>query len=613
MELIHLIMPTLISLFLYERIYKKMTNYERIQKYVIFFFLNNLIIFGFLYIQTNNYLLFNLETYTPSMMIKLYLLEIVVALTIGWIACYLKKNIKQLKNKLLLEIKNKKNIKHYILKYLLIFLIFLVFQLMTWIPETFGSVTFSQIMFTLTTSITGTEESIINSFLTDCLLYSLSISIIVTIVVELIRLLLKAISQIIIEKKINKIITKILKIFTKIIHTIIYLVLIIVLIVNIINVAEPLGVIEYYEHTRQTTSLYEDNYVDASTVDFSFPDEKRNIIFIQLESMETSVFSTEEGGIMSENYSPYLYQLALDNVNFKQDYEVGGYTQVSGTGWTVAGITSQLLGIPINIPIDGNTYGSEDFLPGAYGMGDILAAANYNTVAVMGSDSTFGNRNTLLQNHGDFEIIDLYGARELGYIPEDYSVWWGYEDSIVYEIAKDQLDELSKEEEPFFLYMLSSNQHFEDGYLEESCPITEDEQLENVYLCADLMIKEFIDYLKSQNYYENTTIVITGDHLSMNTTVFPILDEIALQIRRGYFAILNGTEEYTNDTSREYTSFDILPTALQSIGVEWDSDSLALGTSLYSSESTLLERYGSETLNKELMKNSDYYNDELLK
>ena len=46
--------------------------------------------------------------------------------------------------------------------------------------------------------------------------------------------------------------------------------------------------------------------------------------------------------------------------------------------------------------------------------------------------------------HGQYEIYDYYTAIEKGKIPEDYYVWWGFEDSKLYEYAKEEREHAYK-------------------------------------------------------------------------------------------------------------------------------------------------------------------------
>ena len=73
---------------------------------------------------------------------------------------------------------------------------------------------------------------------------------------------------------------------------------------------------EYVVYLMQTSTIYEENYINPKTVNITFPDNKRNLIFIYLESMETTYLDKENGGGIKENVIPELYNLAKNNTNF---------------------------------------------------------------------------------------------------------------------------------------------------------------------------------------------------------------------------------------------------------------------------------------------------------
>lgn len=54
------------------------------------------------------------------------------------------------------------------------------------------------------------------------------------------------------------------------------------------------------------------------------------------------------------------------------------------------------------------------------------------------------------------------------------------------------------------------------------------------------------------------------------------------------------------------------PTVLAAMGVKIDGNRLALGTNLFSNESTVFEQYGYDYVNKELAKKSTFFNDKIL-
>ena len=113
-----------------------------------------------------------------------------------------------------------------------------------------------------------------------------------------------------------------------------------------------------------------------------------------------------------------------------------------------------------------------------------------------------------------------------------------------------------------------------------------------------------------QPFYENTTIVISGDHLTMDGEFLEELDEE--YIRTVYNCIIHAPVEPLQVKNREFGTFDMLPTTLAAMGVEIEGNRLGLGTNLFSGEETLTEKYGFEALEKELQKTSEFYNKKFL-
>ena len=89
--------------------------------------------------------------------------------------------------------------------------------------------------------------------------------------------------------------------------------------------------VDYILNQNRNSKLYETEYVDPSGASISFPEEKRNLIYIMLESMETSYLSKEQGGALEDNLIPELYNLASDNICFSDSArDVGGNFPYAG-------------------------------------------------------------------------------------------------------------------------------------------------------------------------------------------------------------------------------------------------------------------------------------------
>ena len=204
---------------------------------------------------------------------------------------------------------------------------------------------------------------------------------------------------------------------------------------------------------------------------------------------------------------------------------------------------------------------------------------------------------------------------EEGKIPMNYKETWGFEDEKLYEYAKEKLLELSKEEQPFHFSMLTVDTHTGGGYQCDRCPDTFETSYENVWACESSQLNDFIEWIQQQDFYENTTICITGDHSSMQEGFLMEYDydkHIGNVERKVYNAFIHAIIEPVNMKNRKFTTMDYFPTVLAAIGVEIQGDRLGLGTNLFSDRSTLAEEYGFEDMFDELNKKSNFYNNVIL-
>lgn len=358
------------------------------------------------------------------------------------------------------------------------------------------------------------------------------------------------------------------------------------------------------------STFIDDNYVNPGNTQLNFPEQKRNLIYIYLESMETTFADKKDGGAFDANYIPDLTKLAQENEDFSGDSPKlnGGYA-MPGATWTIAAMFSQTSGIPLNISIDSNSMDTQDsFFANAITLGDILKQQGYSQTLMLGSDAVFGGRKLYFTEHGNYDMLDYNYALKTGLIPPDYRVWWGYEDKKLFQFAKDKLLELSNEGNPFNLTLLTVDTHFEDGYLCESCPHTfGDNQYANVIACSSKQVADFVSWVQQQSFYDNTTIVISGDHPTMDSDFCENIDPN--YTRKVYTAYINPAVEKQTASARNYTTFDDFPTTLASMGVEINGDRLGLGTNLFSDKPTLTERYGMDKVKSELSRKSKLMED----
>lgn len=389
--------------------------------------------------------------------------------------------------------------------------------------------------------------------------------------------------------------------------------MLIIFIFSIIFGLAKIGIFSYLTEQIFRTKIFDQEYINSKEVEISFPDKKRNLIYIFVESMEPSLASKEEGGAWEYTLIPELVNLANENIYFSNNEKLGGALSVHGTTWTIAGMVAQTAGIPLKVGANGNTYlGYSSFLPGAYTLGDILEKEGYNQEVIFGSDATFGGRKEYFQTHGNYKIFDYNTALEQGKMSEEDKVWWGFSDDDLFEWSKEEILKLASEEKPFDFILLTADTHFMDGYLSENADIIYDNQYENVFAYSSKIVCKFIKWIQEQDFYDNTTIVIVGDHIGMQTEFYENHIHDKDYTRTVYNVFINSAISAKNNKNRQFSTLDIFPTVLASMGAKIDGERLGLGTNLFSGKNTLIEEIGYKRFDKELSRRSNYYNKYLL-
>ena len=379
----------------------------------------------------------------------------------------------------------------------------------------------------------------------------------------------------------------------------------------ILQAAFSTGLPEYVYGLFHETPVFDQYYVQPTAENVKFPEEKRNLIYIFLESMEISYLSEELGGGQEDNLIPELYELATEHTNFSHDdTEVGGFLPVTGATWTIGAMVAHTAGVPLKLPPDvaENDYGQGDdgFLPGITSLQNILHDQGYYQTLMVGSVASFGGRRQYYLQHGADYVYDISTARRDDIVEDDYFVWWGMEDKYLFEYAREELTEIAKKDQPFAFTMLTVDTHHIGGYFCEYCENEHEEQYENVMSCSSKQVMEFVEWLEQQPFYENTTIIITGDHLSMDKGYFNRnVDED--YVRRNYNCFINSAVDTVFDENRQFSALDMFPTTLAALGCTIEGEYLGLGVNLFSGKPTLIEKLGYEKFDRQLTMNSGYY------
>lgn len=357
-----------------------------------------------------------------------------------------------------------------------------------------------------------------------------------------------------------------------------------------------------------TSSYLEDNYVAPTSQTVKLPEKKRNLVHIYMESIENSFYSRDLGGYMDDNLMPELAELSDTGVSFSNTDQHGGPVQLYAMGHSVAGMIAMQAGVPM-LAAGAGSSGHQMSYPDFTTIGDLLSAEGYATHFMLNGTASWGQLRGYYERHGNFDVYDHERYIEEGKIPADYNVWWGVEDDKLYEYAKEYLTRLGNGDKPFYMVMENADTHFPDGYLSPNASQPFDSQYANVIHYSQQQVVELVKWIQEQPWGDDTMIIVTGDHRSMDKNFFegwdPSYERTVVNMILNPVRGADAPDSVTKN--RGFASIDMFPTIMYALGADIEGDRLGLGTNLFSGKETLVERDGAEFLNTEFAKRSPFY------
>ena len=457
------------------------------------------------------------------------------------------------------------------------------------------------VMFTLTQNIDGSRDFVM-SLIMGSLKSSLVISLVLLIAVAMMLLVIRFSRE-----------RNILKFEPHLTFKRVIVVLdVICFVVLAKSIYSDIPVIDYYVKwkdslvTPEHSDFYIREYVDPDSVHIEFK-EKKNLILIFLESMEYNFQDSANGGNHPRNLIPEITGYLKNEQSF-----IPGGTPVAGMGWTIADVIAKTCGIPMVLSpsIRNDVKEMRVFLPGVTCLTDVLINNYYNVVVSQGSHLKFAGMDAFLNSHsapralGFAEYLKDKSRIRGGVISE-----WGVKDSMHFELVKEHIARISKQNMPWAVWLFTINTHTPHGIVDSACGIPQDisktEQMQVVISCSSRQLDSFIKWAKIQEWFNNTVIAVMGDHAMMAAPrEIGFKDSDFTHYWLDFF--INSTRTSGN-YQRRFTSLDMFPTILEAIGANLPEGKLGLGRSLYLNSPTLLEKYGLDSLNSVLGKRSVEY------
>ncbi len=357
------------------------------------------------------------------------------------------------------------------------------------------------------------------------------------------------------------------------------------------------------EKNAAYSKFFVENYVNPDSVKISPPDKKRNLILIYLESLETTFSDKKHGGNQDTNLMPEITELALNNLSFgRNKNHIGGGIDTRGSASTFPSMHSRSLGIPNII-----NYTQTPILHHYKSLYKILNANGYHQIFFQGNPGLykqfqfFATDQKINEVYGPDDLIELMKLDTADLIRKQ-----GYktvQDKEAFRFAKQILDTIS---EPFSLTFFTIDTHAPSGIYDPDCIKAKDEQNEDERLkasvrCVSRELGCFLNSINSKPFYQNTSIVIFGDHRFPGIRLingFPNGKWIDIFINSSKLPVL--------EEPRKFSDIDMFPTILSSINYDIEGGRLGFGTDLFSDKKTLLETIGLDSVNKEFDKMANH-------
>ncbi|EAY08079.1 hypothetical protein TVAG_463590 [Trichomonas vaginalis G3] len=233
---------------------------------------------------------------------------------------------------------------------------------------------------------------------------------------------------------------------------------------------------------------------------------------IDMESFETTFYTEKNGGCMDETVIPFLESLVLDenNVHFShlKEPHIGGMSSVARTGYSLGSTFGALCGVPY-MGAEGISE-EKGYYVGFNCLSELLNAENYFTSATFGATYNDWGFGRIFGSHHFTKINSVYE------ILQSKGTFWLH-DYHTFKFFKKEITNIHSLGRPFFTFLTTLDTH-EPGFVCPRCP-TGSKDILRAAKCTDNQLREFIEWSKTQEWYNNTVFVFYGDHISRDVVL----------------------------------------------------------------------------------------------
>ncbi|WP_044894424.1 LTA synthase family protein [Bacillus alveayuensis] len=309
----------------------------------------------------------------------------------------------------------------------------------------------------------------------------------------------------------------------------------------------------------------------------------RNVFIVSLESFQNFVINEELNG---QEITPFLNDFIKQSYYFDNFYHQTGQGKTSDSEFLLENSLYPLGRGSVFFTHANNEYNATP---------EILKNYGYYTAVFHANNRTFWNRDVMYNALG----YDHFFSMKDFEIMEENSVGWGLKDIPFFEQSVQMLKDLPQ---PFYTKYITLTNHFpfeleeEDKFIEE---FDSNDGVVNRYFTTvrytDEAVKVFIQKLKEAGLYDNSVIILYGDHYGIsenhNTAMSQFLekeeitpfDTVQLQRVPLIIHIPGITDQNPKVFHHVAGQIDLKPTILNLLGIDQEND-IQFGTDLFAKD-----------------------------
>ena len=329
-----------------------------------------------------------------------------------------------------------------------------------------------------------------------------------------------------------------------------------------------------------------ENYVTANAKDANKrlfgAAKRRNVILVSLESTQSFVINEKLNG---EEITPFLNDFIKQSYNFNNVYHQTGQGKTSDSEFIVDNSLYPLGRGAVFFTNAGNQYMAAP---------EILKNSGYYSAVLHANNKSFWNRDLMYDSFGYDSFFDINSYD----VTDENSVGWGLKDKEFFEQSSELMKNLPQ---PFYSRLITLTNHFPFDLDEEDQLIDEydsSSQTLNKYFPTvryqDEALKRFIEKLKEDGLYDNSVIVLYGDHYGISENHNEAMGEFLgkeitpfeeVQLQKVPLVIHIPGITYKKPQTIETVGgqIDIRPTLMNLLGID-TKDQIQFGNDLLSDE-----------------------------